>query len=63
MSLLDMLSDEKVWIDFYERKVDPIYFRISDAQVLFKFIREKRYVPIVDGSVSFSVSTAVDFSL
>ena len=48
MSLLDMLSDEKVWIDFYERKVDPIYFRISDAQVLFKFIREKRYVPIVD---------------
>ena len=43
-----MLSDEKVWIDFYERKVDPIYFRISDAQVLFKFIREKRYVPIVD---------------
>ena len=48
MSLLDMLSDETVWIDFYERKVDPIYFRISDAQVLFNFIREKRYVPIVD---------------
>lgn len=48
MSLLDMLSDETDWIDFYERKVDPIYFRISDAQVLFKFIREKRYVPIVD---------------
>lgn len=47
-----MLSDEKVWIDFYERKVDPIYFRISDAQVLFKFIREKRYVPIVDRILS-----------
>ena len=48
MSLLDILSDEKAWIGFYHRKVDPAFCHISDAQVLFKFVREKRYVPIVD---------------
>ena len=48
MSLLNILSDEKVWIDFYEQKVDPTYFRISDAQELFKYVREKRFLPVVD---------------
>ena len=48
MSLLNILSDEKVWIDFYEQKVDPTYFRISDAQELFQYIRGKRYLPVVD---------------
>ena len=48
MSLLDILSDEKVWIDFYEQKVDPTYFRIADAKQLFQFIRQKRYLPVVE---------------
>ena len=48
MSLLNILSDEKVWIDFYEQKVDPTYFRISDAQELFQYVREKRYLPVID---------------
>ena len=48
MSLLDKLSDEKVWIDFYERKVDPAFFRISDARELFQYVRQKRYLPVVE---------------
>ena len=48
MSLLKILSDEKVWIGFYEQKVDPTYFRISDAQELFHYVREKRYLPVVN---------------
>ena len=48
MSLLDKLSDEKVWIDFYERKVDPAFFRISDAKDLFQYVRQKRYLPVVE---------------
>lgn len=48
MSLLNILSDEKVWIDFYEQKVDPTYFRISDAQELFQYVHEQRYLPVVN---------------
>lgn len=48
MSLLDKLSDEKVWIDFYEMKVDPAFFRISDARALFQYVRQKRYAPVVE---------------
>ena len=48
MSLLDILSDEGAWIDFYEQKVDPSYFRISDAQELFQYVRGKRYLPVVE---------------
>ena len=48
MSLLDKLSDEKVWIDFYERKVNPAFFRISDAKELFQYVRQKRYLPVVE---------------
>lgn len=47
-SLLNILSDEKVWIDFYEQKVDPTYFRESDAKELFQYVRQKRYLPVVD---------------
>ena len=47
-SLLNILAEEKVWIDFYERKVEPDYFRLSDAQELFHYIRDKRYVSVVD---------------
>jgi hypothetical protein len=42
------LGEEQVWIDFYEQKVEPDYFRISDAQELFQYIRSKRYMPVVD---------------
>ena len=52
MSLLDKLSDEKVWIDFYERKVDPAFFRISDAKELFQYVRQKRYLPVVEKIIS-----------
>lgn len=48
MSLLDKLSDEKVWIDFYERKVDPAFFRVTDAKELFQYVRQKRYLPVVE---------------
>lgn len=48
MSLLDILSDERVWIDFYEQKVDPAYFRIADAQHLFQYVRQKRYLQVVE---------------
>lgn len=47
-SLLNILAEEQVWIDFYEHKVDPDYFRVSDAQELFQYIRSKRYMPVVD---------------
>lgn len=47
-SLLNILAEEHVWIDFYEHKVDPDYFRVSDAQELFQYIRSKRYLPVVD---------------
>ena len=48
MSLLDKLADHSVWIDFYERKVDPAFFRISDARELFQYVRQKRYLPVVE---------------
>lgn len=48
MSLLDKLSDEKVWIDFYEMKVDPAFFRVADAKELFQYVRQKRYLPVVE---------------
>ena len=47
MSLLDKLADHRVWVDFYERKVDPAFFRISDAKELFQYVRQKRYLPVV----------------
>lgn len=48
-SLLDILAEENVWIGFYERKVDPVYFRITDAKDLFSYVRQKRYSPVVQG--------------
>ena len=42
-----MLAEENVWIGFYERKVDPVYFRVSDAKELFNYVRQKRYAPVV----------------
>ena len=47
-SILNILGEEQVWIDFYEQKVEPDYFRVSDAQELFLYIRSKRYMPVVD---------------
>ena len=51
-SLLNILAEGQVWIDFYERKVEPDYFRLSDAQKLFQYIRQKRYLPVVDKILS-----------
>ena len=48
MSLLHKLENQSVWIDFYERKVDPAFFRISDAKELFQYVRQKRYLPVVE---------------
>ena len=48
MSLIDKLADHSVWVDFYERKVDPAFFRISDARELFQYVRQKRYLPVVE---------------
>ena len=48
MSLLYKLLDEKVWIDFYQKKTDPVYCRTDDAQKLFQYVREKRYMPVVE---------------
>lgn len=47
MSLLNKLSDQGVWIDFYEKKVDPTFCRISDAKNLFQYVRQRRYLPVV----------------
>ena len=47
-SILNILGEEQVWIDFYEQKVDPTYVRISDAQELFQYVRGKRYLPVAD---------------
>ena len=47
MSLLNKLADQGVWIDFYEKKVDPTYCRISDAKDLFQYVRQRRYLPVV----------------
>ena len=48
MSLLYKLLDERVWIDFYQKKTDPAYCRTDDALKLFKYVREKRYLPVVE---------------
>ena len=47
MSLLNKLADQNVWVDFYEKKVAPTYCRMSDAQELFQYVRQRRYLPIV----------------
>jgi hypothetical protein len=47
MSLLNKLADQGVWVDFYEKKVDPTYCRISDAKDLFQYVRQRRYLPVV----------------
>ena len=48
MSLLDYLSDESSWIGFYDRKADPGFMRRDDSEELFQFIRQKRYLPVVE---------------
>ena len=48
MTLFDCLSDESVWLSFYEKKADNIFLSERDAQQLFQYIRQKRYLPIVE---------------
>ena len=52
MSLLNILSEQEAWVDFYEQKVDPVYFRMSDAKELFHYVRQKKYLPVVDRIMS-----------
>ena len=47
VSLLDSLGDMNVWVDFYEQKVGPDFFRLSDAKELFHYIRSGGYEPVV----------------
>lgn len=48
MSLLDQLSDEKLWISFYERKADLGFLHETEYEKYFQYIRQKRYVPVVE---------------
>ena len=48
MSLIDYLDDANVWIGFYDKKADLDFWREEDAQDLFAYIRQKRYLPIVE---------------
>lgn len=48
MSLFDHLSDESSWIGFYDRKTDLGFMRHDDSDRLFQFIRQKRYLPVVE---------------
>lgn len=60
MSLLDYLKDENVWIGFYELKADLGYMRESDSKQFFRYVRQKRYQPMLDrllGGHGFSIPT------
>lgn len=48
MTLLDYLADMDVWVGFYEQKADMGFMREEDSQKLFHYIRQKRYLPIVE---------------
>lgn len=47
MSLLDMLSDEKIWYDFYKYKT-ALIFSEKDAENLLEYIKNKRYLRVAE---------------
>ena len=59
MTLLDCLTDERVWISFYEQRTDHGFMRDKDAQILFSFIRQKRYNQVVDRMLRYGYSIPV----
>ena len=48
MSLLDYLSDESMWIGFYDKKADRGFLRDSDSKSFFEFVRGRKYLPVVE---------------
>ena len=48
MSLLDYLSDQSVWIGFYEKKADLDFVRDGDLKDFFQFVRRERYLPVLE---------------
>ena len=48
MSLLDYLSDQSVWIGFYEKKADLDFVRGADLEDFFRFVRQERYLPVLE---------------
>jgi hypothetical protein len=48
MSLLDYLSDQSVWIGFYEKKADLDFVRDADLKDFFRFVRQERYLPVLE---------------
>lgn len=48
MSLLDYLSDQSVWIGFYEQKADLDFVRGTDLKDFFQYIRQERYLPVLE---------------
>lgn len=48
MTLLDYLADADLWIGFYEQRADSGFMREEDAYKLFQYIRQKKYLPIVE---------------
>lgn len=52
MSLFNYLKDADTWIGFYELKADSDFLRQGDAEELFRYVRQKRYLPVVEKILS-----------
>lgn len=52
MSLFNYLKDADAWIGFYELKADSDFLRQYDAEEFFRYVRQKRYLPVVEKILS-----------
>ena len=48
MSLLDYISDQSSWIGFYDKKADLDFMREDDALTFFMYVRQKKYLPVLE---------------
>ncbi len=48
MSLLEIISDQNVWIRFYDSRVEQGRLCKSEEYDLYSFVRKKGYLPILD---------------
>ena len=48
MSLIDHLDDHNLWVGFYDKKADQGYLRGDISSEIFHYIRQKRYLPVVE---------------
>ena len=48
MSLIDHLDDHNLWVGFYDKKADQGYLRGNISSEIFHYIRQKRYLPVVE---------------